>query len=143
MIINFRLDKVHSEKKNAPRGNIEAKNNLRVTNIEEESLSSLSKEKALNVYFSFVVEYQPKIANIEIEGSITYLTDQKVVKEILDNWQKNKKIKPEIAAPIFNYILSKCSVKALRLEEELELPFHIPIPKIKQKEEISSSLKAS
>ena len=143
MIINYRLNKINIQKNNPPKGQIEPKNNLKVTDIKEESLSKLSKEKALNFHFLFSVIYEPKIADLEIEGNITYLNDDKTVKGILENWKKNKKIKPEIAAPIFNHILSKCSIKALSLEEDLELPFHIPIPKLKTKSDLNQPSKAS
>ena len=143
MIVNYRLDKISIQKKNKPKGPVEAKNNLKVTNIIEEAISSLSKEKALNMQFQFTVKYEPNIADIEIAGNVLYMADQKTIKEISENWNKNKKIKKEIAAPVFNYILSKCNIKALRLEEDLELPFHVPIPKIKTREDINSAAKAS
>ncbi len=143
MIINYRLDKIAIQKKEQAKGTIEAKNNLQVTHISEEALSSLTKEKALNMKFVFSVVYQPNIASLEIEGNVTYMNDSKTIKEILENWTKNKKIKPEIAAPIFNFILSKCNIKALRLEEDLELPFHVPIPRIKTKKEITNATSAS
>ena len=143
MIINFRLDKIHIERKNQPKGNIEAKNNLKVIDIDHESLSALTKQKALNFKFLFSVVYEPDIAKAEIGGNVTYMADEKQIKEIVEKWKKEKKIKPEIAAPIFNYILAKCNVKALGLEEDLELPFHIPIPRLKAKSEISSKLQAS
>lgn len=143
MIINFRLNKIAVEKKALPKGPIEAKNNLRVVGIEEESLSALTKEKALNIQFVFKVMYEPKIAEVEMQGNITYMNDAKTIKEMLENWQKNKKIKQEIAVPIFNHILSKCNVKALGLEEDVELPFHVPIPRVKTKAELGLPAKAS
>ncbi len=143
MIINFRLNKIAIEKKSIPKGPIEAKNNLKVIGIEEESISSLTKEKALNIQFIFKVMYEPKVAEVEMQGSVTFMNDAKAIKEMLDNWQKNKKIKQEIAVPIFNHILSKCNVKALGLEEDVELPFHVPIPRVKTKAELSSPAKAS
>ena len=141
MIINYRLDKIFIQKKNKPKGPIEAKNNLKITSIAEETISSLTKEKALGMQFAFVVNYEPNVGSLEITGNVTYMNDQKTIKEILENWTKNKKIKQEIAAPVFNYILSKCNVKALRLEEDLELPFHVPIPRIRTKSELLDSKK--
>ncbi|MEK6840209.1 MAG: hypothetical protein AABX72_04655, partial [Nanoarchaeota archaeon] len=72
MIINYRLDKIAIQKKEQAKGTIEAKNNLQVTHISEEALSSLTKEKALNMKFVFSVVYQPNIASLEIEGNVTY-----------------------------------------------------------------------
>ncbi len=141
MIINFRLDKISIQKKNKPSGPVEAKNNLKVVEMTEESISALTKEKALNLKFTFTVNYEPNIANLEIEGSVTYMNDQKTVKEIFENWKKNKKIDQEVATPIFNHILSKCNIKALKLEEDVELPFHIPIPRLMSKSGLSAPSK--
>jgi len=139
MIINYRLDKIAVQKKSQPKGTMEAKNNLHITNITEEALSSLTKEKALNMQFAFSITYEPNIASLEIGGNITYMNDPKTIKDILENWTKNKKIKQEIATPVFNFILSKCNIKALRLEEDLELPFHVPIPRIKTKADLAAT----
>ena len=80
MIINYRLDKIAIQKKDKVKGTIEAKNNLQITNINEEILSSLTKEKALNMKFIFSVIYQPNIASLEIEGNVTYMNDLKTIK---------------------------------------------------------------
>ena len=91
MIVNYRLDKIAIQKKNKPKGPVEAKNNLKVINIIEETISSLSKEKALKMQFLFTVKYEPNIADIEIAGNVLYMNDQKTIKEISENWNKNKK----------------------------------------------------
>ena len=90
MIINFRLDKIHIERKNQPKGNIEAKNNLKVIDIDHESLSALTKQKALNFKFLFSVVYEPDIAKAEIGGNVTYMADEKQIKEIVEKWKKEK-----------------------------------------------------
>ena len=137
MIINYRLEKIAIEKKTRPKGPVEAKNSLRITDIKEEPISSLTKDNALNMQFSFAVTYEPNIALLEMVGSVTYLAEVKKAQEILQNWKKNKKIKQEVAAPIFNFILAKCNIKALSLEQDVELPYHLPIPRLKSKAEVT------
>jgi len=137
MIINYRLEKISIQKTNKPTGPVEAKNNLKIVNIKEESMASLTKEKALAFKFEFNINYEPKIALIEIIGDVIFMQNTKTIKEILDHWKKTKKIDPKIATPIFNFILEKCNIKALGLEEDVELPFHIPIPRLKTKSDIT------
>jgi len=39
--------------------------------------------------------------------------------------------------PLFNFIMNKCNIKALYLEDEMGLPLHIPLPKISTEQETS------
>lgn len=130
MIINFALDKIHIERKNVQATKIEAKNNLKITAIQEQSLEPLSKEKVLKFSFSYTVSYEPQIALLEITGNVLYKNDEKKLKEILSFWNNEKKINPNISSVIVNHILTKCNIKSLRLAEELNLPPHIPFPRI-------------
>ena len=43
----------------------------------------------------------------------------------------DKKIPEGIRIGLFNFIMSKCNVKALQLEDELGLPFHVPMPRLR------------
>ncbi len=141
MIINFKLDKIIATKQKLPKGNIEASNNVKVIDVEKESVASLSDQKAVTFKFMYGVTYKPNIASIELDGNVVYMSDDATVKGILDNWKKNKKIEQGIAAQVFNAILSRCNIKALKLEEELELPFHIPVPRVRTKEQTAPETK--
>lgn len=133
MILNFLIDRIHVERKNNPKTNIEARNNLKITEIKEESLEPLSKEKVLKFSFLYSVLYEPQIANLEISGSILYKNEEKKLKDILNLWTKEKKIDQNISSVIFNHILTKCNIRSLRLAQELNLPPHIPFPRIELK----------
>ena len=58
-----------------------------------------------------------------------------VPEDNLDKGWKDKEIPEEFRIAIFNIILRKASVRALQLEEELNLPYHMPFPSIKSQEE--------
>jgi len=56
-------------------------------------------------------------------------------KEVLKKW-KDKEIPEDFRLVLFNIILKKSSLRALQLEEEMNLPTHFPLPSIKiEKEE--------
>lgn len=90
-----------------------------------------TKEDLLSIKFIHKVNYNPDFAKIELEGKILLAVSQKVAKEVLKQWKKNK-MGEEFRIPLFNLILKKSSLKALALEEELNLPLHIPLPSFKK-----------
>jgi hypothetical protein len=112
-----------------------------LTSIEEEKVEVPNK-KAFRVSFSFSVSYDPNLAKVLIEGSLLYLDDPKKVSDFLDAWKK-KELPEEIRVELMNYILAKCNIQALSLEDDFNLPPHLPMPKIQIKKETSNSKDSS
>ena len=52
------------------------------------------------------------------------------MKEIVKKWKKDNILTEDLGFSVYNFILAKCSVKALELESEVGLPLHIRLPKI-------------
>ena len=102
-------------------------------NLEEitEAKADLIKSKDifLSIKFKYGINYDPEIAKIEFEGGILISVDQKTGKEILNDW-KEKKVKDETRLILFNLILRKSNIKALQLEEEMNLPIHFKLPSL-------------
>mgnify|MGYP001576040919 FL=1 len=59
------------------------------------------------------------------------MVDKELSKEFIKSW-KNKEIPKDRMINLYNFILKKCSVRALQLEEDLNLQPHIPFPQVKQ-----------
>ena len=137
-IIGFGLTKVLAEK--SPE--IQLKNLSLGTDIEfidmVEEKSEMVKEgsETLKVFFKFSVPYkekdkkESKKGEVSISGFIVILAAQDEVKDALKAWKK-RELPNEFRIPLFNFILRKCSIHALRLEEELGLPLHVPMPQLK------------
>jgi hypothetical protein len=130
-IISFILNKVLIERKNPIKGKLEIKSGLHIADITKES-NPLSDKDSLRFDFIFTVGYTPDIAQIEIKGSLITLDEKDESKEILKDW-KDKKIQESIRLPIINFIMEKCTIKAIELEEEMGLPIHLPMPKLSLK----------
>ena len=128
-IVGFALKKVSSERINPIKGKLEMKSNINIDNIEKEEVSFSDKD-SLKFDFTFSIDYNPDLAKIEIKGSVVTIDEKDESKEILKDWKKKKFDNPGIKLGIFNFILNKCNLKALLLEEELGLPLHIPFPKL-------------
>jgi hypothetical protein len=128
-IIGFNISKILVERKSPIKGKLEIKSGLDIENIEKDEVP-ISPTPALKFDFSYKLDYNPNIAKIEIKGSIVTLDDKDESKDILKKWKK-KKFDHASKIPLFNFIMSKCNIKAIQLEDDLGLPLHIPMPKLK------------
>ena len=133
-IFGFDYDKIHAELKDRYKNKkIKAKSNLNIKSVTQEKLDFIPKNNiALKFKFEFTVDYTPNIANILFTGYVLGEFDNAKGKEILKKW-KSKNVPDNIKIPLFNFILRKCSMRALRFEDEFGLPSHIPLPRITQK----------
>lgn len=134
-IVGFDFTKINVEKKSAIKGNIKINNNVSIKDIKEQELSlGTLKQKALKFEFTFNTKYEPNFANINLEGFVLYIIKPEQIKEIIENWKKNKKLPKDITMPILNTVLSKCNIQALIMSKDLNLPSPIPLPKVEEKE---------
>ena len=134
MIVSVQFTGMVANKKKEARASTEAKNNLTITNITSQSIDDLTKkQRAAKVEFVFYVDYAPEVAKIELAGAAVYLNTEEKIDLLVKKWQKEKKMEKEFIPAIFNHLLTKCNIKALSIEEELALPFHLPIPRVKTK----------
>lgn len=145
-IIGFNTTRIHGLKqKEIPRSSINT--DILFTNIEKESFEMLKDAEAIKASFRFAImfrepekreqdkksEKSDKSENqneVSFEGSILLALEKDEAKEFIKSWKK-KEIPKDKVLPLYNFILKKCSVRALQLEEELGLPSHIPFPQIK------------
>jgi len=128
-IAGFGFKKISAERYESSKGNIKVDAKLNIKDIKKEDIK-LNDREAVKVNFSFAVVYSPKFAEIELGGEVLFVEDSKKIKRVLELW-KDKKIEEEVRLIVFNFLMAKCNIKALAIEEELGLPFHIPLPKIK------------
>ena len=131
-IIGFNLTKVSGERQEGFSGDLDLKQNLNIDEIKEDEIK-ISKQKVLNVTFTFGLDYtENKLGNIEIKGKIVILPEKDEMKIVLKKWE-TKELPDAFKLFVFNFILSKCNIKALQLEDELNLPPHVQLPKLSSK----------
>ncbi len=138
-VIGFSFTKISAEKNQAkitsPPGV-----SLEFTNLEKEPLDILKDAEAIKVFFKHSISYQeaekkkeaPQGA-VNFEGSIVLSVSKEEAKELFKSWKK-KQLPPNINIFLFNLILKKCTPKAVFLEDEVNLPFHTPMPKFSPKD---------
>ena len=130
-IIGFNFDKIHIEKLKDSVENLNLNTGIDILDIKETKTDILkTKEVMLQVKFSYIVKYEPDFADINLKGTILLTLEEKEAKEVLKSW-KNKKMPEDFRETLFNIILRKTALKSLHLEEEMNLPLHLPLPTIK------------
>jgi len=128
-IVGFNFEKIIGEKLNPLKKGMKATHNITINSIKEEKIPVAKAQKiGLKFEFEFSVKYEPKIGNLNILGTVLFLDEEKEIKSILQEWNKNKKIKPEVASQVINTAIVKSAIKALSLSQDINLPPHLPIP---------------
>lgn len=131
-IIAFNFDKMSVEKKpkQMPE-DLKINSDIQILNVAQSKAELFkSKEDFLVFSFKYALNYEPSFAYLEFEGKVILSMDSKLSKKVLKEW-KDKKIPSEVQVSLFNVIIRKTSVKALELEDSLNLPYHVPMPSIK------------
>jgi hypothetical protein len=132
-IVGFNLDKLSIERKENIIGKFSIKSNIDISELSKSSIVLAEGKETIKVSFSFFINYEPNFAKVELKGHILLVEDSKISKKILEDWKK-KKMEPKLREQIYNLILRKANIKALALEEELNLVPHWPMPSVKAEE---------
>ena len=131
-VIGFNFTKLLAEKLEGNRNQLKINAEIDISEIKSLKTDIFKvKEDLVEVKFKYTVEYDPKIAKIEFEGLIIFSLDQKLAKQVLKDWKK-KKMQDDFRLILFNVILRKSTLKALELEDQLNIPLHISLPSLKR-----------
>lgn len=129
--IGFNFTKLHAEKSEKSAENININTNIDVSDVHEVKSDFLSsKDSLVGVKFKYSINYEPEFAAVELNGMVLFSMDKKEATDIIGKW-KSKELPESFKLTLFNVILKKSNLKSLHLEEELNLPLHIPMPSVK------------
>lgn len=131
-IIGFGFEKIHIEKKENFSKDIQIKNKIVISKLEETKIKTSEKEDtlALAIKFDFGLDYG-KAGDLELKGYILFYDTEEKVKELAVIWKKEQKLPAQLSTQIFNFILNKSNLQALQLESEVGLPMHLKMPRLK------------
>lgn len=143
-VIGYNLSKVLAEKKAEAKSINSINTNIEFVNVEKDKIDKIKDFEVIKLDFIFTVNYEVqdskkessvKVAKVELEGNIVFAADKEEVKEML-KFSKKKDMPMNMKVPLNNVIFKKCLIRAMELEDSLNLPFHIPIPQasIQQKQ---------
>ena len=134
-IVGFNFTKISIEKLKDKVEKPKIKTDISILEIKQSKSGLLkTKEEILEAEFSYDVDYEPGYVNVGFAGKVFLSVEPKVAKEVLKQW-KEKKMPEDFKFLLFNIILRKSTLKALNLEDELNLPLHLPLPSIKKRKE--------
>jgi len=113
-------------------------------NIEKIRINSIEKE-VIKFYFSYLIKYSlkedskkqkenKKSNEVCFEGEIFVSTTEQESEIIFKSWKK-KEVPLNIKIFLINFILRKCAPIALMLEDEVNIPYHMPVPQLSQIED--------
>lgn len=134
-IVSFVFNKISAEKTGKITGNVNINHNFNIKNVEKTSINLQGKKPVLKLNFDFMVNYEPNIGNIKMEGSIIYMDKEEELNKLEAQWKKEKKLPIGITSLVANTILTKANIKALLLSQEVNLPPQIHLPKVTPAEE--------
>ncbi|MBW2985910.1 hypothetical protein KY333_00930 [Candidatus Woesearchaeota archaeon] len=130
-IAGIQFDKIVVDRTDTPKGKMSVKNNILIQDLEKKDFSVGQAKQFMLLYkFEFTAEYEPKIAKIVLNGTVTSIEKEDKIDELVKAWKKDKKLPKEIMTPLLNNILSKSNVEALILAREVGLPPPIQLPRV-------------
>ena len=130
-VIGFNFNKISVEKLSERPEDLKVNTNIKVSELRTmKSDVFKTKDEIILAEFSYIINYEPETAKLEFKGVVMISLDQKKAKAILKEWKK-KEMPDDFRNALFNLIMMKSNIKALQLEEEVNLPYHIPLPSLK------------
>lgn len=126
-LVGFNFTKIYAERMKDKSESIKFNTKMNLSSVDSIDSSMLkTKEELVKIIFNYILSYEPEFAKIELSGEAILALDSKIAKDVIKGF-KNKSISDETQFKILNILLKKVNLKALHIEEELNLPFHLPI----------------
>ncbi len=144
-VIGFNLTKIYGEKlDNFSKPDIN--NNIEFIDVEKQKVELLKDLEAIKIVFKYSLLYnsseseksktKEKQGEVAFEGNIILSVNEEESKEFHKMWKK-KQIPISAMTSLYSFILKRCSLKALNIQDDLNLPspyFKLPSIKLKPQE---------
>lgn len=130
-LVGLTYSKISIERKETDFRDTKVNRNLNVTSIASApSRVDLGDEALIQAKFVYTISYQPDKADLLFEGVVVFAVTKAEAETILSQWE-GKKVEPRFQVVLFNTIMKKSDVKAMALEEEMNMPLHVPLPTLR------------
>ncbi len=133
-VVGFNFTKIAAEKTSGfKKADLNA--DIQFIDLEKQKIEILKDSDGAKLFFKHSLNYlnnekkEERLAQVLFEGNITLSLTKEESKEITKTW-KNKKLPQNMTISLYNFILKKCASQALNLQDELNLPSHVQIPKL-------------
>lgn len=130
-IVGFNFTKIEAERKKNIPSKMKREYNIEISGASEMKINmGKNEQKSLEVLFKYRSGFEPDVGHVAIEGKLIYMAEGKVVDESLKAWKKNKQLPDEVGGAVLGTVLNKCSIMALIMSREVNLPADIRVPKV-------------
>jgi hypothetical protein len=126
-LINSKITEIKAKRNTEFSGKLELKSNINIKSVEKIK----EAKDILRIEYIFNINYS-ELGKITIEGLLFLKGDKDTINNIIKK-QEEKDYDSEEFIFIMNTVMQKASLKALQLEEELDLPIHIKLPSFSKK----------
>ena len=130
--IGFNFTKINVEKFSNKPDKLKINTKIDISKINFVKADFIENNELAKIDFNYIVDYEPNFAKIFISGEIFISDKVEIIKDFVKKWEKNQQIVEEHKIFVYNIILRKSGLKALQLEDEMNLPLHMPFPSIKK-----------
>jgi len=139
-ILGLNYTKLNIETKQISHRGISINTTPKILNVTKTQIQAGKNQIPIVVIdFSFTSQFNPKIANLVINGNIVF--QPKDESKTIDSWKKTNKLPREEEVEIINYLFVKITPFALFLSEIFRIPPIIALPKIELKQEKKEEVK--
>ena len=128
MIVGFGIKSISAERKAVPKGRVDISSTPKIVSVSQSETGFLKKQIPLNVEFEFITRYEPKVGEIKIVGNVFYVG--KMMKDVLKNWNKEKKLIKDVDIEVKNFLFRKCLTIGVNLSENMQLPPPLMFPSV-------------
>ncbi|MBD3310148.1 hypothetical protein GF351_02930 [Candidatus Woesearchaeota archaeon] len=135
VIVGFNITKIEASRKGGIKGQVKINNNVSIEKVEPQKLNlGKAEQQGIRFDFTYSTDYEPGIGSVVMKGHTVTIEEETRLKEILDGWKKDKKLPNEVMNPILNSVLQRCTIKAIALSQDINLPPPVPMPKVQAQE---------
>ena len=122
-IIGFGIKRILGEKNIVQNVKLSISQNINIKDVYKEKLD-INGQEAIGVDFIFSIVYSENIGKVEVEGNLLIHPEKEDLKEFSKSI-KEKSIPDKFKPIVLNFIMSKCNIKALSIEDEINLQLKV------------------
>lgn len=142
-VVGFNFSRIHAQQKKAVKGDVKIGTNVKIDNVQKTNMVFDQTRSTIKVSFTYSVTYSPEVAEIQLQGDILFMQEQKLIDAVLKEWDEKKKVSARLSGILMNAIMQKSTIQAIVLSRDLGLPAPVPLPKVQQQKVTKKSAKAA
>lgn len=141
-ILAFNFKKIDAERTGNPNQQMTINTTPTIKDVRKGSLSNMGQNMEIaQIDFEFKSTFDPKVGFIKIEGELIYSSSN--ISDVIDSWNKNKKLPLVNDSEVINYIIRNITIKVMQIGDLLKLPPVIKLPRYQPKEAEKGASKKS